>query len=109
MFGIKSKKDKKIQELQEKIERLEGNLVPSNRMFRESYDIKELSAVFYVPFDEVKYIPDGYVQQALVNQLANSLANSLEEIITVSENTDYDKCRKVYRGTLNVCIGGGNK
>ncbi len=105
MFGIKSKKDKKIQKLQEEIERLKGNLFPSTRMFRESYDIKELSAVFCVPFKDVAYIPDGYVQHALVNQLADKL----EEIITVSENTDYDKCRKVYRGTMNVCIRGGNK
>lgn len=102
IFGIKSKKDKKIDELQAEIDRFKRTLAPSLGVFRKSYDydIKELKAVFCVPFEQVEYMPDGYVQDALVNQLANNL----EEIITVSEDTDYDNCSKVYRATLSVCI-----
>jgi hypothetical protein len=100
IFGIKSKKDKKIDELQAEIERLKSTLVHPPKVFSKSYDIKKLKAVFCVPFEEVDYIPDGYVQDALVHQLASNL----EEIITVSEDTDYDNCKKVYCATLNVCI-----
>lgn len=100
IFGIKSKKDKKIDELQAEIERLKDIQMPQYEISRESYDIKKLRAVFYVPFEQMECIPDGYVQDALVHQLASNL----EEIITVSEGTDYDNCRKVYRTTLNVCI-----
>ena len=103
IFGIKSKKDKKIDELQAEIERLKRTLVPSPKVFRESYDIKKLKAVFCVLFDDAAHIPNGYVQDALVHQLASNL----EEIITVSEDTDYDNCRKVYSATLNVCVKGG--
>lgn len=102
IFGIKSKKDKKIYELQAEIERLKDIQKPRYEIFRESYDIKKLKAVFYVPFEKVEYIPDGYVQDALVYQLASNL----KEIITVSEDSDYDNRRKVYRTTLNVCIKG---
>ena len=100
IFGIKSKKDKKIDELQAEIERLKDIQNPRYEIFRESYDIKKLRAVFYVPFEHVECIPDGYVQDALVHQLASNL----EEIITVSEGADYDNCRRVYSATLNVCI-----
>ena len=100
IFGIKSKKDKKIDELQTEIERLKRTLASSPKVFRESYDIKKLKAVFCVPFDDADHIPDGYVQDALVHQLVSNL----EEIITVSEDTDYDNCKKVYCANLNVCI-----
>ena len=100
IFGIKSKKDKKIDELKAEIDRLKETQMSQYEIPRESYDITKLRAVFYVPFEQVECIPDGYVQDALVHQLASNL----EEIITVSEDTDYDNCRKVYCATLNVCI-----
>lgn len=100
IFGIKSKKDKKIDELKAEIDRLKETQMSQYEISRESYDITKLRAVFYVPFEQVQYIPDGYVQDALVHQLASNL----EEIITVSEGTDYDNCRKVYCATLNVCL-----
>lgn len=100
IFGIKSKKDKKIDELQAEIETLKSTQMPQYEISRESYDIKKLRAIFYVPFEQVECIPDGYVKDALVHQLASNL----EEIITVSEGTDYDNCSKVYSATLNVCI-----
>ena len=98
IFGIKTRKDKKIAELQKEIESLK--YPQSYKVFREPYDVKKLKAVFYVPFEQVEYIPEGYVKDALVHQLASNL----EEIISVSEDTDYDNCRNVYHATLNVCI-----
>lgn len=100
IFGIKTKKDKKIDELHAEIERLKDTLVHPPMIFRESYDIKELKAVFCVPFEEADYIPDGYVKA----QLVHKLASNLEEIIKVSEVTDYYNCGRVYSATLNVCI-----
>lgn len=100
IFGIKSKKDKKIDELQAEIERLKDMKMPQYEIPKESYDIKKLKAVFYVPFEQMEYIPDGYVPDELVHQLVGNL----EEFITVSEETDYHTCKKVYSATLNVCI-----
>lgn len=99
IFGIKTRKDKKIDELQKEIKRLKDTPFKS-KVFQEYYDIKKVSAVFYVPFEQVDYIPDGYVKAALAHQFEDNLT----EFISVSENTDYDNCRRVYRATLNVCI-----
>ena len=71
IFGIKTRKDKKIDELQKEIERLK--YLQSYKVFQKPYDVKKLSAVFYVPFEQVEYIPDGYVKNALVHQLASNL------------------------------------
>lgn len=100
IFGIKSKKDKKIEELQAEIERLKDTQMPQYEISQESYDIKKLKAVFYASFEDVDYIPDGYIHDALIHQLKGNL----EEFITVSEETDYDNCRRAYSATLNVCI-----
>lgn len=101
IFGIKTRKDKKIDELQKEIERLKyTQSYKVSQVSQESYDIKKLSAVFYVPFEQVDYIPDGYVKATLAHQLEDNL----REFISVSENTDYDNCRRVYRATLNVCV-----
>ena len=97
IFGIKTRKDKKIDELQKEIERLKYT---RPKVFQEHYDIKKLNAVFYVPFEQVDCIPDGYVKAALAHQLEDNL----KEFISVSENTDYDNCRHIYRATLNVCV-----
>lgn len=103
IFGIRTRKDKKIDELKKEIERLkyqQSYKVSQYKVFQEPYDVKKLKAVFYVPFEQVDYLPDGYVKDALVHQLVSNL----EEIISVSEDTDYDNCRHVYCATLNVCI-----
>lgn len=97
IFGIKTRKDKKIDELQKEIERLKDT---PPKVFQEHYDIKKLSAVFYVPFEQVDHISDAYVQNILVYRLSSNL----KEIISVSDDTDYDNCRHIYRATLNVCV-----
>ena len=99
-FGlIKTKKDKKIEELQTELDRLRTCLLPTKFECR-NLNVETYLADFMIPFEQQDLIPDGYVNRVLTNKMLEVV----EKNIVVEHTDDYQRCCTYYRAKLKVVI-----
>ena len=99
-FGlIKTKKDKKIEELQTELDRLRTCLLPPKFECR-NLNVETYLADFMIPFEQQDLIPDGYVNRILTNKMLEVV----EKNIVVEHTDDYQRCCTYYRAKLKVVI-----
>lgn len=97
-FGlIKTKKDKKIEELQAEIDRLKTCLIPAKFECR-NLNVETYIADFMIPFEQEECVPDGYVKRVLTNKMLEVV----EENIVVEHTDDYQRRCTYYRAKLKV-------
>ena len=97
-FGlIKTKKDKKIEELQAELDRLKACLMPSKFECR-NLNVETYVADFMVPFEQQDCVPDEYVNKVLTNKMLEVVENNL----VVEHTDDYQRCCTYYRAILKV-------
>ena len=98
LFGlIKTKKDKKIEELQTEIDRLKTCLVPNKFEWR-NLNVETYFSDFMIPFEQQDLIPDGYINRVLTNKMLEVVENN----IVVEHTDDYQRCCTYYRAKLKV-------
>ena len=97
IFGIKTKKDKKIEELQKEIKRLTYRPI-SVTSVQKKVDLLKANACFK-NFD-VNTLPEGYVESILCKELGEKL----KPYIKVEQIIDYAEDMVIYTGQLEVVI-----
>ena len=89
MFKIKTKKDKKIEELQKEIDRLKAMLIPT---------VNTLCSEFTLPIEALETIPEEHIKKVL----ANKMLEAVEENLEIEANDDMLRNFKIYRAKLRV-------
>ena len=90
MFGIKTKKDKKIEVLQREIDRLK-TIISRN-------DVSTLYSEFVLPIEALGTITEKQIKSVL----ATKIVNELEENLEIEHSTDIYNGFKIYKAKLNV-------
>lgn len=97
IFGIKTKKDKKIEELQKEIERLTYRPIKVTSV-QKKVDLLQATACFKNL--DVNTLPEGYVESILCKELSEKL----KPYIKVGKIIDYAEDMVIYTGRLEVVI-----
>ena len=98
MFGIKTKKDKKIEALQREIEELLQRKIDIEKTIIYKNDVNTLCCEFVLPFEALATITEKHIKRVL----ATKMLNELEEYLEIEHNTDDYKRLKIYKGRLKV-------
>ena len=91
MFGIKTKKDKKIEVLQREIDRLK-TIIYGNA------DVSTLYSEFVLPIEALDTITEKHIKSVL----ATKIVNEIEENLEIEHSTDIYNGLKIYKAKLNV-------
>ena len=91
MFGIKTKKDKKIELLQREIERLKT-------IIDEKVDATTLCSEFTLPIEALGTLSEKHIKSVLVANIINELEENLE----IEHTTDNYKKLKIYKAKLKI-------
>lgn len=97
MFGIKTKKDKKIEELQNEIDRLKTMLIPTTFTYQNA-DVITWVTDYSVPFNALDAIPKENIKRVL----ANKMLEVVEENLEVESTEDVYRGLKIFRAKLRV-------
>lgn len=98
LFGIKTKKDKQIEQLKIEVEWLKGQKIEPVVLVSDKRNIIHLSSACEV-YDEVAdKISQDYIKQILVKQLSNKLLDHMEVI----RIRDYMMGVTRYKGIVNI-------
>ena len=97
IFGIKTKKDKKIEELQKEIDRL-NNTIFKPTITYEQYKIEDYYSVFEMHFEDVERITDDKILDILCRQMCDVLKQNIE----IMCEDDYARRMKIFRGRIKV-------
>lgn len=97
MFKIKTKKDKKIEELQKEIDRLKTMFIPTTITY-QNVDVNTLCSEFTLPIEALEAIPEEHIKKVL----ANKMLEAVEENLEIEANDDMLRNFKVYRAELRV-------
>ena len=87
MFGIKTKKNKKIEEMQKDIDKLKRMLQPTT-----------FTSEFVVPVEVLEAIPEEHIKKVL----ANKMLEVVEENLEIEHTTDKFKQLAIYTGKLKI-------
>ena len=100
MFGIKTKKDRKIEELNEKIEKLEERIYFTSfkqpRIYQQDRNIETVTAMRIIE----EGVPLGIIKREIAMMLTDELFDQI--VWTVAEVND----KKAVRGQLDYVVGG---
>lgn len=94
MFGIKAKKDKKIEELQKEIDTLKAMSLTT---FINN-NVKTLCAEYVVPFIAL----DAMSKKRIKRVLASKMVDVIDENLEIEYSTDNSKHLTIYTGKLNI-------
>lgn len=97
MFGIKTKKDKKIKELQKEIDRLKIMLIPT-RITYQNADAKTLCSEYTLPIEALEAIPEEHIKKVL----ANEMLEAVEENMEIEYTTDKFRQLAIYTAKLKI-------
>ena len=95
MFGIKTKKDKKIEELQKEIDTLKAMSLTT---IINNNDAKTLCAEYAVPFIAL----DEMSKKRIKRVLASKMVEAIDENLEIEYTTDNSKHLTIYTGKLNI-------
>ena len=96
MFGIKTKKDKKIEELQKEIDTLKAMSLTT--FINNNNDVKTLCAEYAVPFIAL----DVMSKKRIKRVLASKMVEAIDENLEIEYTTDNSKHLTIYTGKLNI-------
>lgn len=99
IFGIKTKKDKKIEELQKEIDRLKTCLLPP-KFECSNLNVETYLADFMIPFEHQDLVPDEYINRVLTNKMLEVV----EKNIVVEHTDDCQRRCTYYRAKLKVVV-----
>lgn len=97
IFGIKTKKDKKIEKLQAEIEVLKTATLPIQLEYRNA-DVVTYHSEYAVPFEALERVSEHLIKGVLANKLLDVLSDNLE----IETTDDFFRCMKLYRAELKV-------
>ena len=97
IFGIKTKKDKKIEELQAEIDRL-NNITIKPIIRYEQYETEDYYSVFEIHFEDVERITEDEILNILCKQMCDALKQNIE----IMCEDDYVRRIKIFRGRIKV-------
>ena len=101
-FGlIKTKKDKRIIELEEENKKLKAIVdVPIKpQIVYEQYGTEDLHSVFSVYFEDAERIP----QEEILNILSKNLCKELKQNMEIIVEDDYMRRQKIFHGRIRIC------
>lgn len=101
-FGlIKTKKDKRIIELEEENIKLKEmvSIQIQPQIVYEQYGTEDLHSVFTVYFDDVERIS----QEEILNILCKRLCEELKKNIEIVTEDDYMRRQKIFHGRIRIC------
>ena len=100
MFGIKTKKDKKIEALQREIDSLKQSYTERDSL-KQSYtkiDVNTLCSELVLPFEALNTITEEHIKRVL----AIKMLEVVEENLEIEHTTDDYKRLKIYNARLKV-------
>lgn len=104
LFKIKTKKDKKIEQLEKEVEWLKVQY--KEPMFiTDKRPIVRLCGEYRMPDEIARGLSQDHIKQILVRQLADKLSDYIEII----RFEDYARCQIIYRGEIDIMDKGGMK
>ena len=99
-FGlIKTKKDKKIEELQVELDRLKTITMPPQFVYREA-NVVTLVADYAVPFEALEQVPEEHIKRVLTNKMLDVVEDNLD----IEDSDDMYRMIKLFRAKLKVVI-----
>lgn len=97
MFGIKTKKDKKIEELEKEIDRLKTTLITPCVTYQK-LDTSTLYSEYSLPFEALGVMSEKHIKRVLASKMVELIDENLE----IEHTTDKFRQLTVYRGKLEV-------
>lgn len=97
IFGIKTKKDKKIEELQKEIDRWKTITMPPQFVYREA-NVVTWVADYAVPFEALTQVPEEHIKRVLANKMLYVVENNLD----IEDSDDMYRRLKLFRAKLKV-------
>ena len=102
LFGIKTKKDKQIEQLKREVEWLKSQTLEPI-FVTDKRDVITLCANYTVPKEMEGRLSQDHIKQILVREIANKVTDYLDIVcVDVVCDADYMKCLKVYRAKINI-------
>ena len=98
MFGIKTKKDKKIKELQKDIDKLKRMLQPTTFTIEKNLNVNTFTSEFVVPVEAINSVSEKTIKTVLASKMVDVIDENLE----IEYSTDNSKHLKIYTGKLNI-------
>ena len=96
MFGIKAKKDKKIEELQKDINKLKRMLEPTTFTIEKNLNVNTFTSEFVVPAEVINSASEKTIKTVLATKMLEVVEENLE-----IEANDVGNL-KIYRAKLRV-------
>lgn len=97
MFKFKTKKDRKIEDLEKEINRLNTLLLPTS-FIRHKQEVITWFADYTVPFEQLDIVPQEHIKRVLANKMLEVVENNLE----VDSEDEMCSCMRIFRARLNV-------
>ena len=96
MFGIKTKKDKKIKELQKDIDRLKRMLEPTTFTIEKKSNVNTFTSEFVVPIEAINSVSEKTIKRVLATKMLEVVEENLEIEANDVRNL------KIYKAKLKV-------
>lgn len=96
MFGIKTKKDKKIKELQKDIDKLKRMLQPTTFTIEKNLNVNTFTSEFVVPVEVINSVSEKTIKTVLATKMLEVVEENLEIEANDVRNL------KIYRAKLSI-------
>ena len=96
MFKIKTKKDKKIEELQKDIDKLKRMLEPTTFTIEKNSNVNTFTSEFVVPVEAINSVSEKTIKTVLATKMLEVVEENLEIEANDVRNL------KIYRAKLRV-------
>ena len=98
MLGIKTKKDKKIEEKQKDIDKLKRMLQPTTFTIEKDSNINTFTSEFVIPVEALNNMSEKRIKRILANKMVDVIDENLEIELT----TDKFKQLAIYTAKLKI-------
>ena len=98
MFKIKTKKDKKNEELQKDIDKVKRMLEPTTFTIEKNLNVNTFTSEFVVPVEAINSVSEKTIKRVL----STKMLDVVEENLEIEANDDMLRNFKIYRAKLRV-------